>query len=104
MLRPGKAGANNTADHVALFDEAVAALPVKYRAGHRPGEDPATVTYPVLVRADSAGASHAFVDVIIDANAQYSIGYQVDERVCGALNLVQEERWVPAVERDGTPP
>ena len=102
MLRPGNAGANNAADHVTLFVQAVAALPAKYRAGHGGGDNPATVTYPVLVRADSAGASHAFVDVIVDANAQYSIGYQVDERVRDALNLVQEEHWVPAVERDGT--
>ena len=102
MLRPGNAGANNADDHITLFDAAVAALPVKYRAGHGPGDDPATVACPVVVRADSAGASHRFVDVIVDANAQYSIGYHVDERVRDALNLVQEEHWVPAVERDGT--
>ena len=102
MLRPGNAGANNSEDHIALFDAAVAALPVKYRAGHGPGDNPHSVTYPVLVRADSAGASHRFVDVIVEANAQYSIGYAIDERVRDALNLVQEEHGIPAVERDGT--
>ena len=42
------------------------------------------------------------MDVIIDTNAQYSIGYQVDERVRDALNLVQEETLGPAVDSDGT--
>ena len=102
MLRPGNAGANNSEDHIALFEQAVAALPPKYRVGHGRDDNRDSVACPILVRVDSAGASHRFVDVIVDANTQYSIGYPIDERVRDALNLVQEEHWVPAVERDGT--
>ena len=100
MLRPGNAGANNSEDHIALFEQAVAALPPKYRVGHGRDDNRDSVACPILVRVDSAGASHRFVDVIVDANTQYSIGYPIDERVRDALNLVQEEHWVPAVERD----
>ena len=96
MLRPGNSGANNSDDHITLFGQAVAALPLKYRAGNGPGDDPDSVACPVVVRADAAGASHRFVEVIVDANAQYSIGYQVDERVRDALSLVQEETLGPS--------
>ena len=38
---------------------------------------------------------------ILEANAEYSIGYQIDGRVRDALLLVQEEEWSPAVETNG---
>ena len=44
------AGANTAADHIALLDAALAQIPDEYRHG-----------YPVLVRADGAGASKAFL-------------------------------------------
>ena len=58
-LRPGGAGANTAADHVELLDAAVAQLPVVTKA-----DDPDT-GMEVLVRADTAGATHAFVDAIV---------------------------------------
>jgi hypothetical protein len=50
ILRPGNAGSNTTADHVALLGLALAQLPL----------DPEAVE--VVVRADSAGLSHGFID------------------------------------------
>ena len=38
-LRPGNAGANNIADHVALLDAAIAGLPPEIAVGHRSGDD-----------------------------------------------------------------
>lgn len=102
MLRPGNAGANNAADHVALLDEAINGLPAKYRAGHDVGDDPAAVVHPILVRADSAGATHGFVDALASRNIAFSLGYAIDGRVRDALLLVQEQDWEPAVNTDGT--
>ena len=44
MLRPGNAGANTAADHIAVLDQALAQIPDEFRHG-----------YPILVRADGAG-------------------------------------------------
>lgn len=101
MLRAGNAGANTAADHVKMLDAALAQLPPAWRAGHAPGDDPATVAHPVLVRADSAGATHGFVDALVARNIGFSIGFDVDGRVRDALMLAQEEDWEPAVEADG---
>lgn len=103
ILRPGNAGANDAADHVQLLGEAVDALPVGYQAGHHRGDDAGEVRYPMVVRADSAGATHDFVDAVVAHNAEFSIGYAIDGRVRDALLLCQEEDWASAVNVDGTP-
>ena len=102
MLRAGNAGSNDTKDHLVVLDEAIAALPPAYRAGHEPGDEAALVAHPMLVRADSAGATHGFVDGLTEANISYSIGHPVDAAVRGALLLAQEEDWRQAIERDGS--
>jgi hypothetical protein len=35
---------------------------------------------PILVWADSAGATHAFVDELVDRNLAFSIGFDLDRR------------------------
>ena len=102
MLRPGNAGANSAADHVAMLDAALAQLPPEWRAGHGAGDVPADVIHPILARADSAGATHGFVDALVERNIGFSIGFDVDGRVRDALLLVQEEDWTPAIEGDGS--
>lgn len=101
MLRPGNAGANCGADHVSLLGQAIDALPEQYRAGHQPGDDASLVAHPILARADSAGASHDFVDALGERNIGFSIGYQVDGRVRDALLLTPEEDWTKATNGDG---
>jgi hypothetical protein len=101
MLRPGNAGSNDADDHCNLLDAALAALPVTYQRGHDVGDHATEVVHPILVRADSAGATHDFVDALVEANCDFSIGYQIDTRVRDALMLVQEETWRPAIEHDG---
>jgi hypothetical protein len=54
------------------------------------------------VRADSAGATHAFVLGIVESNCDYSIGYPIDGRVRDALQLVQEGDRCQAIETDGS--
>ena len=102
MLRPGNAGSNDTDDHLVLLDRAIAALPADYRQGHEPGDDISLVAHHIVVRADSAGATHGFVNGLVEANIEYSIGHPVDKNVRAALWLFQEEDWVPAVELDGS--
>ena len=59
--------------------------------GHFCDDHAALVVHPILVRADSAGATHGFVDSIVSANCDFSIGFPIDQGVRDALVLVQEE-------------
>jgi hypothetical protein len=102
MLRPGNAAPNDTDDHLELLEGAVRAVPPEYALGHEEGDDPALVLHPILVRADSAGATHRFVQSLSDANFDYSIGFPISGSVRDALLLAQEEDWVRARELDGT--
>ena len=101
MLRPGNASPQESDDHLELLERAMCALPGEYRVGHEEGDDPETVRHPILLRADSAGASHRFVEALSLANFEYSIGFQMNAQVKTALSLAQEEDWVPAVDANG---
>lgn len=90
LLRPGNAGSNNAADHLTVLDRSLAQLPVGS------GE------MPVMVRTDSAGATHGFVDGCVERDVRFSISFPVDQRVRDALSLVQEEDWEPAIDTDGS--
>lgn len=89
LLRPGNAGSNDAAHHLEVLDRSLAQLPV------RPDER------EMLVRADSAAATHDFVDGVRARGLRFSVGLPIDERVRNALLLAQEEDWVPAAEADG---
>jgi hypothetical protein len=102
MLRPGNAGSNDADDHLELLDQAIASLPLEYQAGHEPGDLAGDVVHPILVRVDSAGATHDFARGLVEANCEFSIGFPVNAQVRGGLMLVQEEDWVPAIELDGS--
>jgi hypothetical protein len=91
----------DTDDHLELLEQAYLAVPPEYRAGHDEGDDPSLVVHPILVRADSAGASHRFVDALEDANFEYSLGFPVTGSVRDALVLAQEEDWARAIETGG---
>jgi len=93
MLRPGNAGANDAEDTSSCWTGG-RRLACDYQVGHEPGDDPSLVRRHILVRADSAGASHFFVSGLVEANIEYSIGHQVSAKVREALLLFQEEDWV----------
>jgi hypothetical protein len=93
-LRPGNAGSNTAADHVAVLDAALAQLPADIADRER--EDPA----PILARADAAGATHAFADALRKRKIRFSLGYYVDERVGQAALALPAERWLPARDAD----
>ena len=64
LLRPGNAGANTAEDHKLVLDRALEQIPAEYIA-----------ELEILVRADSAGATHGLVDYCRDANMRFSVGY-----------------------------
>ena len=102
ILRPGNAGSNDADDHLELLDQAIAVLPPEYHLGHEPGDDPGLLRHHILLRADSAGATHDFVAGLVEANIEYSIGHPIDSGVREALLLFQEEDWAEAIESDET--
>jgi hypothetical protein len=65
-LRPGNAGSNTAADHKAVLAEALAQLPSQppYRVGRK-----------VLVRTDTAGGTHEFVNHLDQRRLSYSVGF-----------------------------
>jgi Transposase DDE domain group 1 len=91
ILRPGSAGSNTAADHVDVLAMALLALPKPARGR------------PVLVRADSAGATHAFVADIVARNLLFSIGFDCDQRVQAAIGALPEQAWQPALDPDSRP-
>jgi Transposase DDE domain group 1 len=97
MLRPGRAGANNAADHIALLDEALAQLPVKCKAADPEGG------VDIVVRADSAGATHGFVNAIVAKHMEFSIGFDVTVAVRLAILQVPTDRWIEPMRQDMEP-
>jgi Transposase DDE domain group 1 len=86
-LRTGSAGANTAADHIELLEAAIAQLPVSTRA------DDSESGVDVLVRADSAGATHGFVNAIVRKGFELSIGFDITEAVRLAILEVPEKAW-----------
>jgi hypothetical protein len=97
ILRPGNAGANTAADHIALLDQALVQVPDEYRHG-----------WPILVRADGAGASKAFLAHIrvlrnTGVATEFSIGWAVTDREHRAIAALPKRAWTPAVDIAGDP-
>jgi hypothetical protein len=90
LLRPGRAGSNNAADHLAVLDAALAQLPIT------------PVDNEIVVRTDTAGATHDFIDGCADRGVGFLVGLPIDSAVRDAFMLVQEEDWGPAIEADGS--
>jgi hypothetical protein len=66
LLRPGNAGANDSDDHVHVLELALEQLPQ------------AALDGPILARADSAGASHAFADACREDPHSFLAGLRSD--------------------------
>lgn len=100
-LRPGNAGSNTAEDHVIVLADAIDALPDTIRVGHHLGDDPALATTSMLVRADSAGASHWLAEECRDRNTNFSFGYQITNRIRDAVMFTDEHDWQPARDNNG---
>jgi len=92
LLRPGNAGANTAADKIAVLDAALAQLPKRVAAREA-----------ILVRADSAGATHELMDFCRDGRLRFSVGFDLTEPIRTAILDLGEDAWVPAICQDGEP-
>jgi Transposase DDE domain group 1 len=94
MLRPGSAGSNTAADHIALVDTAIAALPPAFRRR-------------LMITCDGAGASHDLVRHLDKLASRpgyqviYSVGWALGEREKTALRLVPAGAWQIAIDSRG---
>jgi hypothetical protein len=98
MLRPGSAGANTTADHLQILDEAITAVPARYRRR-------------LMVTCDGAGASasHGLITHLDELASRpgrqltYSIGWGLGSREREAIAAVPPRAWQIAVDPRGRP-
>ena len=90
LLRPGKATANNAADHITVLNDALAQLPVEQHPR-------------VLVRGDSGAGTHAFVEHLHRLGLQYSVGIGGWPTVLKALQVLPRQAWKAALDADGLP-
>ncbi len=89
LLRPGNAGSNTAADHIAVLDLALAQLPDAHRSK------------PILVRVDGAGFSHALIDHLAGEGFAYSVGFPSTAAVRDAIAVLPAFVWRPAVTAEG---
>ncbi len=105
MLRPGNAGANSIADHLAVLDAAIEQLPGWIAVGHRPGDDPSRVARAVRVRADSAACSAKLAVALRGRNVGFSVTARSNRALAAAISRViddgEDAGWVPALGQDG---
>ncbi len=116
LLRPGNAGSNTAADHVTVLTEALAALPPAYRPDpdgeQTPDLLPGSRAPRVLVRTDSAGATHGFARACRTAGVGFSFGFTVTGSVKDAVTVLAEaavpahfdgiDVWAQTINADGT--
>jgi hypothetical protein len=94
MLRRGSAGSNTAADHLAIVDAAIAALPPGFRRR-------------LMLTCDGAGASHDLIrhlDKLAGRRGYeltYSVGWALGEREKAALRMVPEQAWQAATGARG---
>jgi Transposase DDE domain group 1 len=63
LLRAGNAGANTAADHKTVLDRALEQIPAQY-----------IESLQILVRADTAGATHGLTEYCCEARMRFSVG------------------------------
>ena len=90
VLRPGNAGANTAADHLEIVDLALEQLP-----------RPVVETAQVVVRTDSAAATHELTDELRAAQINFLMGYDLIEPVREAILGLPDAAWRPAIRQDG---
>lgn len=91
VLRAGNAGANTAADHKTVLDRALCQIPPSYLEG-----------IAILVRCDSAGATHGLAEHCRDHGMRFSVGYELTESVRAAILQIPDDAWVAALDQDGS--
>ena len=90
-LRSGNAGANCAADQIEVAERALQQIPTEQ-----------IETIEVLLRVDSAGATHDLLDWAREGCIGFSVGYDISEPVRAAILALTEESWGAALDQDGS--
>lgn len=100
LLRAGNAGSNTASDHIIVLERALASLPAPWRPDPDHPDNPQPPK--VLVRCDTAGATHLFADACRRTGVGFSFGYPVDARVQDAVDTLNlGQCWYPAIDTHG---
>jgi hypothetical protein len=90
LLRKGNAGSNTAEDHITAGRLALAQIP-------------AHLHKQVLIRTDSGGGTHAFLDWVTNRRLKYSIGFNLTDEICAAILALPEHAWTRAYDADRQP-
>jgi hypothetical protein len=90
MLRPGNAGSNTAADHITAAKLALAQMPRQVRRR-------------VLIRADSGGGTHEFLNWLTRPGQRlaYSVGFTITDDIAEAIGKIPAAAWTPAYDAAG---
>jgi hypothetical protein len=91
ILRPGNAGSNTAADQIAVVEQGLEQVPAEHI------ED-----IEIVVRADSAGATHELMDYCRARRLRYTVGYELTQSVRAAILTLPDDAWVCALAADGS--
>jgi hypothetical protein len=91
LLRPGNRAAHNADDHIEVLHLALAQLPVAPK-----GLDPVGGV-AMLARTDAAGASHKFVDALVERGIEFSIGMEMRKPLRLAILALPARAWTEAI-------
>jgi hypothetical protein len=89
LLRPGNAGSGTATDHVKVLDAALFQLPV----------DPTATE--VIVRTDTAGCSHGFLDAARARGVIFICGHSLTAELAKVIVEIEEGRWQSTISADG---
>ncbi|WP_329430908.1 IS1380 family transposase [Streptosporangium sp. NBC_01495] len=90
LLRRGNAGSNTAADHITAGRLAL-------------NQIPAHLHKQVMIRTDSGGGTHAFLDWVSARRLKYSIGFNLTDDICAVIAGLPEDRWEVAYDADRQP-
>ena len=93
LLRPGNAGSNTFADHLAVLAAALRQIPSRMRS-------------KLLVRVDGAGASHELIKHLLSLSSRrrtvlFTCGWTITAADEEAIGLLPATAWQAAVDQDG---
>jgi hypothetical protein len=91
LLRSGNAGSNTAADHITVIEQALAQIPAEH-----------IETIEILVRTDTAGATHDLLGFCREHRLRYSVGYELSDPVRDAILKIPENAWIAALATDGS--
>ena len=101
ILRPGNAGSNTAADKVCVVAEALRQIPAE-RVAVATAAD-AAEQHRIVVRCDSAGATHGLLDSCRELGLRFSVGFAIDAGLRESVLALKPWRWRRALSAAGEP-